>query len=130
MLNALWWRQGMSDTPKERRPFDTSLQGLSVLYSQHFLSWLRSSQVVWLQSLDTVMTAIQRRSDFLIRYRDVEDLEQMLHIEFQNQVRAAQKYLEELPLRMMTYAVLGKNRYGKVPQQVLVLMRSTANWWA
>jgi len=71
----------MSDIPQERRPFDTSLQGLAALYSRHFLAWLRGTEVVWLQSLDTVITAIQRRTDFLIRYQSA-GLEQILHIEF------------------------------------------------
>jgi len=114
----------MSDTPQERRPFDTSLQGLAALYSQHFLAWLRGTDVIWLQSLDTVMTAIQRRADFLIRYQRA-GLEQLLHIEFQNQVRGADKYLTGLPMRMATYGILTRNRYGQVPQQVLVLIHES-----
>ena len=114
----------MSDTPQERRPFDTSLQGLAALYSRHFLAWLRGTEVVWLQSLDTVITAIQRRTDFLIRYQSA-GLEQILHIEFQNQVRGADKYLTGLPMRMATYGILTRNRYGQVPQQVLVLIHES-----
>jgi len=114
----------MTDTSKERRPFDSTLQGLSALYSQNFLSWLRGSEAVWLQSLDTVMTAIQRRTDFLIRYRT--DQEKILHLEFQNQVRNAEDYLADLPMRMATYGILTKNRYGQFPEQVLVLISDSA----
>jgi len=70
------------------------------------------------------MTAIQRRTDFLIRYRT--DQEKILHLEFQNQVRNAESYLADLPMRMATYGILTKNCYGQFPEQVLVLISDSA----
>jgi predicted transposase YdaD len=112
-------------TNSERRPFDTSLQGLAALYSRHFLSWLRGPQAVWLQELNSVIVAQQRRADFLIRYLDEEGQERLLHIEFQTVTQSGDPQIE-LPVRMVTYAAFALNRYGIVPDQVLVLLKDTA----
>ncbi|WP_164928402.1 hypothetical protein [Gloeobacter violaceus] len=64
----------------ERRPFDTSLQGLAALYSRHFLAWLRGPQAVWEQELNSVIVAQQRRADFLIRYRDDGQQERLIKL--------------------------------------------------
>jgi predicted transposase YdaD len=109
----------------ERRPFDTSLQGLAALYSQHFLAWLRGPQAVWLQELNSVIVAQQRRADFLIRYQDGQGQERLLHIEFQTLTQRGEPQ-EELPVRMVTYAAFVLNRYGQVPDQVLILLKDTA----
>ncbi|MBC7883413.1 MAG: Rpn family recombination-promoting nuclease/putative transposase [Anaerolineae bacterium] len=112
-------------TNSERRPFDTSLQGLAALYSRHFLAWLRGPQAVWLQELNSVIVAQQRRADFLIRYLDEEEQERFLHIEFQTVTQSGDPQIE-LPVRMVTYAAFALNRYGIVPDQVLVLLKDTA----
>jgi predicted transposase YdaD len=109
----------------ERRPFDTSLQGLAALYSRHFLAWLRGPQAVWLQELNSVIVAQQRRADFLIRYLDEDGQERLLHIEFQTVTQSGELQIE-LPVRMATYAAFALNRYGIVPDQVLVLLKDTA----
>ncbi|AGY59162.1 hypothetical protein [Gloeobacter kilaueensis] len=109
----------------ERRPFDTSLQGLAALYSQNFLVWLRGSEAVWQQELNSVIVAQQRRADFLIRYTDAKGKQRLLHIEFQTLVQRRELH-EELPVRMTTYAVFVLNKYGQVPEQVLVLLQDTA----
>ncbi len=110
----------------ERRPFDTSLQGLAPLYSQHFLAWLRGPNAVWQQELNSVIVAQQRRADFLIRYLDGEGQERLLHVEFQTVVQRGEPR-EDLPSRMATYAAFVLNRYGQAPDQVLVLLRNTAS---
>jgi predicted transposase YdaD len=112
-------------TNSERRPFDTSLQGLAALYSRHFLAWLRGPQAVWLQELNSVIVAQQRRADFLIRYLDEDGQERLLHIEFQTVTQSGEPQIE-LPVRMVTYAAFALNRYGIVPDQVLVLLKDTA----
>lgn len=112
-------------TNSERRPFDTSLQGLAALYSRHFLAWLRGPQAVWLQELNSVIVAQQRRADFLIRYLDEDEQERLLHIEFQTVTQSGEPQIE-LPVRMVTYAAFALNRYGIVPDQVLVLLKDTA----
>jgi predicted transposase YdaD len=112
-------------TNSERRPFDTSLQGLAALYSRHFLEWLRGPEAVWLQELNSVIVAQQRRADFLIRYLNEDERERMLHIEFQTIAQQGDPQIE-LPVRMVTYATFSLNRYGVVPDQVLVLLKDTA----
>ncbi|AGY59494.1 DUF4351 domain-containing protein [Gloeobacter kilaueensis] len=105
----------------ERRPFDTSLQGLASLYSRDFLTWLRGPGVTWQQNLDTVIVAQQRRTDFLIAFQDPQGEQKLLHIEFQRAVVLGNP-TEEPPGRMATYALFAFNRYGQVPEQVLVLL--------
>ncbi|UFP95843.1 hypothetical protein [Gloeobacter morelensis] len=108
----------------ERRPFDTSLQGLAALYSRHFLAWLRGPRAVWEQELNSVIVAQQRRADFLIRYRDEEQQQRLLHIEFQTLVKKGDPR-EQMPVRMATYALFVLNRYGQVPDQVLILLKDS-----
>jgi len=106
----------------ERRPFDTSLQGLAALYSRHFLTWLRGPEARWQQELNSVIVAQQRRTDFLIRYLDPTGAEKLLHIEFQTIIQGQENPRIDLPARMATYALFVLNRYGQVPEQVLVLL--------
>ncbi|BAC88259.1 DUF4351 domain-containing protein [Gloeobacter violaceus] len=110
---------------QERRPFDTSLQGLAALYSRHFLAWLKGPEVTWEQELNSVIVAQQRRADFLIRYRDEQAEARLLHVEFQTLVQKGEPR-EELPVRMATYALFVLNRYGLLPNQVLVLLKDSA----
>ncbi len=55
----------------ERRPFDTTLQGLAALYSHHFLAWLCGTDVVWLQSLDNPILSELFSSQ--IAYKNLEN---------------------------------------------------------
>jgi predicted transposase YdaD len=108
----------------QRRPFDTSLQGLSSLYSRSFLTLIKGKNVIWVQELNTVMVAQQRRADFLIRYRDEFGKMRILHIEFQNQL-LDKKCLKDMPYRMAAYSLAVRGRYGQVPEQVLILLKNT-----
>jgi len=108
---------------QERRPFDTSLQGLAALYSKHFLTWLKGPDAIWLEELNSVIVAQQRRTDFLIRFFDGKQ-EKILHIEFQTLTRQGEPQ-EDLPVRMAVYAAFVLNRYGQVPEQVLILLKDT-----
>jgi hypothetical protein len=109
----------------QRRPFDTTLQGLAALYSQCFLAWLKGSNVVWQQEMNSVIVTQERRADFLIRYLDQEGVEQFLHIEIQNRINEDEAF-EQMPYRMTYYGLAARGRYGKMPQQVLILIKDSA----
>jgi predicted transposase YdaD len=49
----------------------------------------------------------------------------LLHVEFQTLTQKGEPS-EELPVRMATYALLVLNRYGILPDQVLILLKDTA----
>ncbi|WP_164929005.1 hypothetical protein [Gloeobacter violaceus] len=106
-----------------RRPLDTSLQGLAGFYSRNFLSWLIGGEVTWLQQLDSVIVAQQRRADFLVRYRD-DAQERLLHAEFQNRIYE-EDLLAQMPFRMASYALAVRGRYGQLPVQVLILLKDS-----
>jgi hypothetical protein len=109
----------------QRRPFDTTLQGLAALYSQCFLAWLKGSNVVWQQEMNSVIVTQERRADFLIRYLDQEGEEQFLHIEIQNRINEDESF-EQMPYRMTYYGLAARGRYGKMPQQILILIKDSA----
>jgi hypothetical protein len=109
----------------QRRPFDTTLQGLSALYSRDFLAWLKGGDVVWLQEMNSVIVTQERRADFLIRYLDEHGEEQFLHIEIQNRINEDEAFVQ-MPYRVAYYGLAARGRYGKMPQQVLILIKDSA----
>jgi hypothetical protein len=110
----------------QRRPFDTTLQGLSAVYSRDFLAWLKGGDVVWLQEMNSVIVTQERRADFLIRYLDEHGEEQFLHIEIQNRINEDEAFVQ-MPYRVAYYGLAARGRYGKMPQQVLILIKDSAS---
>jgi dihydroxyacetone kinase DhaKLM complex PTS-EIIA-like component DhaM len=109
----------------QRRLFDTNLRSLATRYNHDFLTWLKGPQVTLVQELDTVVPAIEHRSDFLILYLDEHGNRRILHVEVQT-VSQGDDPAILLPARMAYYALAVYRRYGQIPDQVLILLKNTA----
>jgi hypothetical protein len=99
-----------------RRSFDSNLRNLAGQYSQDFLSWLVSDNATLQEVLDPVFVTQERRADLVIRYFAPSGVSEILHLEFQRSPDA------DLPLRMASYALRIRERYGQMPHQILILL--------
>ncbi len=108
-----------------RRPFDASLRALATRHSEDFLHWFVGQEAVFEQTLDSVLLTAERRADFLVSFYDEHQQPQLLHAEFQRQIDETNPEAN-LPFRMGEYALAIRRRYGRVPQQVLVLIEDSA----
>lgn len=102
-----------------RRLFDSNLRNLAGQYSQNFLNWLVDEGAVLQEVLDPVLVTQERRADLIIRYVLPNGHSGILHIEFQRSPDA------DLPLRMASYALRIRERYGQMPLQILILLEES-----
>jgi hypothetical protein len=104
-----------------RREFDGNLRSLAGNYMADFLTWLVGDDAILEQSLDTVLVAHERRTDLLLRYSQPNDVQGILHLEFQKLVRKK----SDLHFRMAEYCLRIRSKYGQMPKQVLILIENT-----
>ena len=102
-----------------RNEYDINLRSLVDNYSQDFLHWLVSDSAQVEESMNPVFASRERRADFVLRYTSSDGESGILHIEFQR------KAIEEMPLRMMEYALSIVLNHGKAPTQVLILLENS-----
>lgn len=69
--------------------------------------------------MNPVFASRERRADFVLRYTSSAGESGILHIEFQR------KAIEEMPLRMMEYALSIALNHRKAPTQVLILLENS-----
>lgn len=102
-----------------RRLFDSNLRNLAGQYSQNFLHWLVDESATLQELLDTVFVTQERRADLIICYMLPVGNTEILHLEFQRSPDA------DLPLRMASYALRIRERYGQMARQILILLEDS-----
>ena len=102
-----------------RRSFDSNLRNLAGQYPQDFLHWLVGNNTTVQEVLDPVLVTQERRADLILRYANMGGTSAILHLEFQRKPDA------DLPLRMAGYTLRIRERYGLMPQQVLIILEES-----